>query len=121
MRLISLLLLTCFGIGCGAGTGTPGSTPHFGSGFSPPSVSALTPNSSPANSAPFTITIDGNNFGADAVVFWNGAAQHTTFVNPTQLLVTVTSVDLMFVGITHVFVRTGGFNSNTLDFNVTPQ
>jgi hypothetical protein len=121
MRLFSLLLLVSLGVGCGAGTRTPSNDPRAGFGFSPPSINALTPNSSPVNSVPFTMTIQGSNFGTDAVVFWNGTAQHTTFISSSQLLVTVTDTDLMFAGLTQVFVRTGGLNSNTLDFNVTPQ
>jgi IPT/TIG domain-containing protein len=121
MRLISLLLLISLGVGCGTGKRSASTGPRAGFGFSAPSINALTPSSSPVNSAPFTMTIQGSNFGTDAVAFWNGTAQHTTFVSSSQLLVTVTDTDLMFVGLTHVFVSTGGLNSNTLDFNVTPQ
>jgi len=33
----------------------------------------------------------------------------------------VTDTDLMFAGLVRVFVRTGGLNSNTVDFNVSVQ
>ncbi len=33
----------------------------------------------------------------------------------------VTDTDLTFAGLIRVFVRTGGMNSNTVDFDVTPQ
>lgn len=89
--------------------------------LSPPSIAALVPSSVPVNSVPFTMTVNGANFGTDAIVLWNGVPQHTTFLSASQLLVAVTDVDLMFVGLTHVFVRTGGMNSNTLDFDVAPQ
>lgn len=121
MRIISLLLLVAFGVACGNGKHSALPGPGAGFGFSPPSINGLTPDSSPVNSTPFTMTIQGSNFGVDAAAFWNGTAQQTTFVNSTQILVTVTDTDLMFTGITHVFVRTGGLNSNTVDFNVTPQ
>ena len=120
MRFISLMLLIALSVACGNGKRSQTFAPR-GFGVSSPSIVALTPNSSPVNSTPFTMTIQGSNFGADAVAFWNGTAQQTTFVNSNQLLVTVTETDLMFTGLTHVFVRTGGLNSNTLDFNVTPQ
>jgi len=120
MRFISLLLLIAFSVACGNGKRSETFTPR-GFGVSLPSIIALTPNSIPVNSTPFTMTIQGSNFGPDAVAFWNGTAQQTTFVNSSQLLITVTETDLMFTGLTHVFVRTGGVNSNTLDFNVTPQ
>jgi hypothetical protein len=121
MRFISLMLLVAFGVACGNGKRSETFGPRAGFGVSTPSINALTPNSSPVNSTPFTMTIQGSNFGADAVAFWNGTAQQTTSVNSSQLLVTVTATDLMFAGSTHVFVRTGGLNSNTVDFTVTPQ
>ena len=79
------------------------------------------PNAAPVNSVPFTMTISGNNFGTDAIVFWNGTPQQTTFVTSSQLMVAVTDTDLMFVGFAHLFVRTAGMNSNTVDFDVTAQ
>ena len=94
---------------------------HASFALSPPSLAALAPISVPVNTVPFTMTVTGNNFGTDAIVFWNGTAQHTTFVTSNQLLVAVTDADLMFAGLIHVFVRTGGMNSNTVDFDVAPQ
>lgn len=121
MRLISLLLLVCVGVGCGAGVSKPGPDPRPGFGTTFPAIAALTPNTSAVNSAPFTMTVQGSNFGTDAVVFWNGNVQPTTFINPSELLVTVTAADLMFTGLAHIFIRSGGMNTNTVEFNVTPQ
>ncbi len=121
MRYISLLLLILPAIGCGAGSGNRNQELHFGAVLSPPSIIALTPNTVPVNSVPFTMTVNGTNFGADALVFWNGTPQSTRFVTSSQLLVAVTDTDLTFVGLIRVFVRTGGLNSNTVDFDVTPQ
>jgi hypothetical protein len=67
------------------------------------------------------MTVDGHNFGTDAVVLWNNTPQHTLFVNSTRLLVAITDTDLLLAGPVHVFVRTLGLNSNTVDFDVTPQ
>ena len=121
MRLISLLLLFSLTVGCGSGTHVAGSDPRPGFGVTFPSITALTPSSTPVNSAPFTMTIQGTNFGTDALALFNGVTQQTTVINSTELLVTVTDTDLMFAGLTHVLVRSGGMNSNTVDFNVTPQ
>ena len=120
MRYLGLLLVTLLAIGCGS----PGSGNHdqlriFIS--SPPSIATLIPNSVPVNSVPFSMTINGNNFGTDAVVFWQGTAQSTLFLTPNQLMVTVTGTDLMFTGVVPIYVRTGGQNSNTVDFDVTAQ
>ena len=58
---------------------------------------------------------------ADATVFWNGTPVITTFVTSNQLVASLEATDLMNVGLTRVYVRTGGLNSNTVDFDVTGQ
>jgi len=124
MRYFGLLLATLFSLGCG----TPGLNhdpanhdPLRVVVFSPPAITTLTPASVPVNSVPFTMTVNGSNFGADAVVFWQGTPQSTLFVTSNQLFVRLTDTDLMFMGMVPVYVRTGGQNSNTVDFDVTAQ
>lgn len=122
MRLLGLVLLFLLASGCGNGDPSNSTRgPHFGTGTFPPSINQLTPNTAPVNSAPFTMTIQGQNFLPDAVVFWNAMPQQTTFVSATQLQVAVTATDLTFSGLNPIVVRTGGMNSNTVDFNETPQ
>ena|SRR5205823_530013 len=122
MRTFSFLLMICVTIGCGSGNRrSNGGDPRPGFGFMVPSITALMPQSSPVNSLPFTMTIQGSDFATDATVFWNGIPQHTTFLSPSQLLVSVTDTDLMFTGPAHIAVHTQGLNSNTVDFSVTPQ
>jgi len=121
MRYVGLLLASLFAIGCGTpgmGNHNPGSITQS---FSPPSIMALMPGSVPVNSVPFTMTINGSNFGTDAVAFWQGTPQFTIFVSSKQLLVNVTEADLMFAGLVPVYVRTAGLNTNTVDFNVAIQ
>lgn len=124
MRLVSLSLLLlsffCAGLCVGCG-GRPATDPRLGTVFAQPSITSFTPNETPVDSVPFTMTVNGSQFGTDAVVFWNGVAQHTIFISSSQLLVQLTDADLMFTGLVKVFVHTGGINSNTMDFNVTPQ
>jgi IPT/TIG domain len=117
MRYISLVIACLFALGCGAGNGFqgPGSIVQT---FSSPSITTLTPNSVPVNSVPFTMTIDGNNFGTDALVFWNGAPLFTIFVSSHEVLANLTQTNLMFAGLVPVYVRTAGQNSNTVRFNV---
>jgi hypothetical protein len=81
----------------------------------------FSPNSVPVNSVPFTTTVNGAHFGFDALVFWNDIPQSTRFINSQQLQVALTEDDLMQFGLAHVFVRTGGLNSNTVGFDVTAQ
>lgn len=87
----------------------------------PPSITELSPTTTAVNSVPFLMTVNGTNFGTASVVFWNGVAQHTTFLTSNQLLVSVTPADLQFMGLVHVYVLSGGLTSNTVDFNVTPE
>lgn len=121
MRLACVLLLAVLGAGCGAGSGSHFNSHPVVASTIIPTISVLTPNSAPVNSAPFTMTINGTGFGTDAVVFWNAVPQHTTFVSANQLVVALTDADLSFTGPAHVFVQSAGTNSNTVEFNVSPQ
>ena len=121
MRLVCVLLLAALGAGCGRGSGTHSPLHPVVASTTFPTISILSPNSAPVNSTPFIMTINGSNFGTDAVVFWNGVPQRTTFVSANQLIAAVTDTDLSFTGLAHVFVQSAGVNSNTVDFNVSPQ
>jgi hypothetical protein len=66
----------------------------------------------------FTLTINGNNFGADAAVYWNAAARATTYVTGNQVTAAITASDIANTGRVPVYVRSGGQNSNTVDFDV---
>ena len=121
MRLLGVLMAALLMLGCGTGHGNGDPHIHVGVGLQAPFISQLTPNNAPVNSPPFTMIVNGTNFRNDAVVYWNDNPQSTFPVSPTELQTTVTDADLMFGGAAHVFVRTGGMNSNTVDFNVTAQ
>jgi hypothetical protein len=120
MRIMVPLLAGMIAIGCGAGSGTRNPFPVVSPSVSP-AVTTLVPSSVPVNSAPFTVTINGDNFGTDATVFWNGTPLRTTFISSRQIAATLTNTDLTTVGLIQVFVQTAGLRSNTIDFNVTPQ
>lgn len=121
MRFIGPLLLTLVLVGCGAsGSGRPPQQ-VFTTALTQPAISALVPSSVPVNSPPFLVTVNGQDFLTDAVVVWNGNPLHTNFITKNQLVATLQATDLMTVGLIPVFVRTGGQNSNTVDFTVTPQ
>lgn len=121
MRYFGLLLVTLLALGCG-NPGKPGNNDPFKvATLVVPSLTSLTPPSVPVNSVPFTMTVNGSNFSNDAVAFWQGTPQRTFFVNPSQLMVAVTDADLQFMGAVPIYVHTLGQNTNTVDFNVTPQ
>jgi hypothetical protein len=121
MRYVPLLLASLIMIGCGTSSMSKGSDPGMATVFLPPSITQLSPTSVPVDSVPFFLTVNGSNFNTDAVVFWNGVAQHTVFITSGQLMVSLTPTDLQFTGLVPVYVRTLGQNSNTVDFDVTAQ
>jgi hypothetical protein len=120
MRFTSVIFASLLAFGCGTGSGND---PHGlkGSTFSPPSITELVPNSVPVNSVPFALTVNGTNFLTDAIVVWNGTPLSTTSVTSNQLVAVLGATNLMNAGLVRVYVRTGGLNSNTVDFDVTAQ
>lgn len=116
ISISSLLLL----IGCGAGSVTPSHVSE-GSGFLPPAITMLEPQSAPVGSVAFIITVVANNFGPDATVYWNGVSTHTTPINAQELLADITVEDLQIAGLANVYVRTLGQHSNTVTFEVSVQ
>jgi hypothetical protein len=84
----SLLLVALIAITVACGYSSKMTAPVAGS---MPAISALSPNSVTAGGAAFTMTVNGTNFGAKAVVNLNGTAQtaNTTFVSGNQLMVAV--------------------------------
>lgn len=75
-----------------------------------PAITELAPNSATAGSAAFTLTVNGSNFGAKAVVNWNGVAQtaNTTFVSASQLMVAVPASAIATSGTVSVTVTNPG-------------
>ena len=119
--VLALVSLLC--VGCGTSDPPAKSDPH-NSNLAPliqPAITALVPNSVPVDSVPFLLTINGSDFAPGAVVFFNGTALNTQFISATQLVAQLGSANLTFAGVQPVYVRTQGFNSNTVDFNVTIQ
>jgi len=81
----------------------------------------LSPNSAPVGSVVFTVTVVGSNFGADSVAYWNGLPMRTMIVTSKELMAEVTAEDLQNAGLNPVYVRSGGQNSNTVNFDVLVQ
>jgi len=119
MRYSVLLLVTLFLLGCGSPAGNH--DPLRVGTFVNPAISSLTPNSVPVDSVPFTLTINGSDFGSDAIVFWNGIPLNTRVISSMQLIAQLQPINLQFAGMVPVYVRTQGVTSNTLDFDVTIQ
>lgn len=86
LNTLLLAMLVAFTLACGYSSKT--SAPVAGT---MPTISGLSPDSVTAGGAPFTMTVNGSNFGTKAVVNWNGVAQtsNTQFLGAGQLTVAV--------------------------------
>ena len=112
IRLFFVLALVLFLAGCGYGNNY---NMGGGNGFA---ISGLSPNMKTAGDPAFTLTVTGSAMGADAVVYWNGAALPTSYSSGTMVTAQVSATDLANSGMVPVYVHSGGKNSNSLTFTV---
>ena len=117
MSRIGLLFLIAviFSVGCGYGSHN---NYMGGSGMGGPQIMQLQPNMTKAGGQAFVLTVNGSGFGTDSVVYWNMQPQTSTYVSGTQVTAEITAADIMNVGMVPVYVRTGGRNSNSMNFDV---
>jgi hypothetical protein len=73
-----------------------------------PTIAALSPPSTTAGGPAFTLTVNGANFGAKAVVNWNGAPQTTTIVSGKQVMTTIPAAAIAASGTIAVTVTNPG-------------
>jgi len=83
------LLVTLIALTVACGYSSKATTPPVAGNM--PTISQLNPDAATAGGAAFMLTVNGTNYGAHAVVNWNGVAQtaNTTYVSGNQLTVTV--------------------------------
>jgi len=118
MLILFLLAFTLSWFGCGGG-GSSGS-----SGPSPnpiPNITTLSPASTTVGAAVQTLTLNGTSFLSTSAVTYNGVAHIATFVNATQLTITLSSSDVATAGSFAVVVTNptpGGGASNSVNFAV---
>jgi len=105
VKTTSLVALIALSVACGYSAKT---TPPV-AGTSP-AISQLNPDTATAGGAGFTLTVDGTNFNANAVVNWNGVAQttNTTYVSGSQLTVAVPAAAVAASGTVTVTVTNPG-------------
>ena len=83
------------------------------------SITSLNPPSAPAGGPAFTLTVNGSGFASGASVQWNGTPLPTTFVNPTQLTVSVPANLIATTGSASLTVlNPGGQFSNFQTFTI---
>ncbi len=110
-KVLLLSLLLAFSIaGCGYGSGSMGGAAPF--------ISQLMPSAVMHGSATFAMTVNGMNFGADAVVYFNGNLLQTAYGSTTQVTAQVPAADVATSGMVNVYVRTNGQNSNMALFTI---
>ncbi|MBI2219310.1 MAG: hypothetical protein HYU51_18685 [Candidatus Rokubacteria bacterium] len=86
-----------------------------------PTLTSLSPTSVTAGSPDITLTVNGTGFVSSSVVRWNGIAQATTFVSPTQLVASIPAGILAQGGYANVSVVSpppGGGSTGVLTLTV---
>ena len=114
--IVSLLLLA----GCGGGASPSSINQPTSSGSNPtPTITTISPNSTVAGGAAFTLTINGTNFVAASMVNFGGSTPATTFVNSTQLTAAIAASSIASTGMLAVTVTNpapGGGTSKAINF-----
>jgi len=128
VKTILTFLLSATLLGCG-GYGN-GNSMSGNMAAATPVISELVPNDLKAGTGAFTLTVNGNNFAAGSVVYWNGSTRGTMFAMPGQLTAAITAADMAAAGTATVMVKnpggTGiymnqpGPTSNTMVFTIEP-
>jgi DNA-binding beta-propeller fold protein YncE len=117
---IALLIVALSGAwGCGGGTSP---SVESQSALLTPTITTISPNSTPACGAAFTLTINGTNFVASSVVRWNGSDQPTAYATSNQLTAQISTSDIAAAGTAAVTVfdpPPGGGSSNSLPFTTS--
>jgi hypothetical protein len=111
-----MLVLAACGGGGGGGGGSSPPPPNPA-----PIIASLSPASTTAPGAAFTITVNGTNFISGSQVQWNGSSRSTTYISATQLTAAITSADITTAGTAKVTVvnpAPGGGTSTAQIFTV---
>jgi len=85
-----------------------------------PAIGSVTPASIEAGGSSFTLTLDGDNFGNETVVRWNGSDRPSTLVTPTRITATISTADIALPGKANITVQSPGGKSNSAAFLIRP-
>ena len=85
----------------------------------PPVITSLSPVSTVATGAAFTLTVNGTGFTASSAIQWNGSAITTTFINPTQLSAYIGTTMIASAASINVTASTGSQTSTAAKFSIT--
>ena len=116
--ILSLLLLA----GCGGGGQSSINQPTSSESNPTPTITTISPNTTVAGGAAFTLTINGTNFVAASTVNFGGSAPAITFVSSTQLTAAIPAASIASTGTPAVTVTNpapGGGTSKAISFTIT--
>lgn len=120
MKLACLLFLAFLAAGCGYGSKYNPAT--GGMATAAMNITTLTPDNATAGGPAFMLTVNGSNFAANSVIFFDGTAETTTFVTGSQLMAAIPAAAIATSGAKSVYVNSAGniygVNSNTVNFTV---
>lgn len=100
---LAALILFAIGLGCGYSKKTTPPAPG-----KMPAISQLSPPSTTAGSAQFTMEVDGSNFSSNATVSFGATQLTTQFSSAGKLEATIPSTAVMSSGTVHVTVTNPG-------------
>ncbi len=83
-----------------------------------PNIAQLVPNAVMHGSATFPLTVNGSNFAANSVVYFNMSPLQTAYSSAAQLTAQVPAADVTASGMVQVYVLSNGQSSNIALFNV---
>jgi len=107
MKTTQLILLTgLMTMGLACGYSKPATMPAQPGAM--PAISSLSPSSQNSGGSGFLLTVDGANFGARAVINFNGMAQVTMHLSSTRLTATIPASATMNAGTVSVTVTNPG-------------
>ena len=109
--LVSLLTANC------GGYGSKSNNMMTNAGLAP-AITQLMPNSAMSGGPAFMLTVNGSNFGTDAIVYWSSTVRNTTYVSGNQLMAAIAASDIAMKAIIPVYARTNGQNSTPVNFMV---
>src|ERR1700683_1005334 len=88
-----------------------------------PTIYTLSPESIKAQSPGFTLTVNGTGLAPQSIVFWNGSALSSSFIDDKQIKAVISSALITVPGTATVQVQTsapGGGTSGNLTFTILP-
>jgi hypothetical protein len=115
MKFVCVLLFTVVSLGCGYGSMRNYNNTMTGTSVQ---MSQIVPNAATSGAAGFMLTVNGNGFSSNSVVYWNSMPLSTRFVSANQLIAGVPASEVAMPAAVQVYVSSSGMASNMMQFTV---